>query len=352
MIDSPASAPARLPQLDALRAIAAVFVLLYHYDYAFGGLAIFQHAQLAVDFLFLLSGLVLSAGVDHRCGNSRSGVRFVAERIGRLWPIMAVGTLMGFTVVWFGHGLTRGTLTTLALALLFIPGRTPREGIFPLNPPQWSLLFELIANAVHALLFWRLRTRMLLILAGVSWLALAAVGYAKGEIAYGPMYPGWQIGVLRIGYAYTLGCAMGRHAPQIARLVRVPWWMPMIALCLLLTRPGREQLLDGVWDAMTLLAFPLVLAASLAEMPPRTLYRTMCISGAASWPLYAFHSPILEAAKAFAGRGIVSPNVAGPVAAALAVALALVVGPSRLAKGIRLPRLKRYPAGARRLANA
>jgi peptidoglycan/LPS O-acetylase OafA/YrhL len=349
--DSSAALPARLPQLDALRAIAAVFVLLHHYDLAFGDVPVFQHAWMAVDFFFLLSGFVLSAGVGHRCQDTRSGLTFVADRIGRLWPVMAVATAIGFAVAWWDHGLTRGIMTSLALALLLIPSLTPRAGIFPLNGPQWSLMFELIANAVHALVLWRLRTRMLLIVAAASWLGLVAVAWSKGEMAYGPMCPGWQLAVLRIGYAYTLGCVMGRHAPQIARWVKAPWWLSIVLLGLLLLRPGRDQLIDGGWDVATLLAFPLLLALGLSGRPPRTLHRMMSIAGAASWPLYAFHSPIMDAGKSLAATGLVTQDVAAPLALVLAVALAFYVGPTRLAKGIKLQWPERAaPVGV--LANA
>lgn len=327
-------------------------MLLFHYDLAFGEVPIFQHAWIAVDFFFLLSGFVLSAGVGHRCLDMRTGLTFVAERIGRLWPIMAFGTVIGFCVAWADDGLTHGILASLALALFFIPNLTPREGIFPLNAPQWSLLFELIANTLHALFFWRLRTRMLLIIAGTSWLGLAAVAYSKGEIAYGPMCPGWQIAVLRIGYAYTLGCVMGRHLGGLVRFARTPWWVPMLLLGILLVRPGREQLVDGGWDLVTLLAFPLVLALAVSAHPPRILHKPMRIAGAASWPLYAFHSPMLDAAQSLVTRGVVSQSIVAPLAVALAIALALYVGPSRLAKGIKLPLAKRRSPGGVVLAGA
>jgi peptidoglycan/LPS O-acetylase OafA/YrhL len=349
--DSPAASSARLPQLDALRATAAVFVLLYHYDMAFVDHPTFQHGWMAVDFFFLLSGFVLSAAVGHRCHDLRSGLTFVAERIGRLWPIMAVGTLIGFAVLLAYQGANAGLLLNLGLALLFIPGWTVAQSIFPLNAPQWSLMFELVANAVHALFFSRLRTRMLLILAGTSWLGLAAVAYSKGEIAYGPMCPGWQIAVLRIGFAYTVGCAMGRYHEQIARRFKAPWWVSISLLSLLLLRPGREQLIDGAWDLATLLAFPLVLALGVSARPPRALQRPMSVAGAASWPLYAFHDPMLHLAMLLTAKGVVTQSVAAPLAALLAIALAFYVGPSRLAKGIKLPLMRPRTTGLQMLTS-
>lgn len=352
MNNSAAASLVRLPQLDTLRATAAVFVLLYHYDMSFVDHPTFQHGWMAVDFFFLLSGFVLSASVGHRCHDMRSGLTFVADRIGRLWPIMTVGTMIGFTVLLAYGGANSGLVLSLVLALLFIPGWTFGESIFPLNAPQWSLMFELIANAVHALFFWRLRTRMLLIVAGASWLGLAAVAYSKGEIAYGPMCPGWQIAVLRIGFAYTLGCAMGRYHERIACLFKAPWWVSVLLLSLLLFRPGREQLIDGAWDLATLLAFPLVLALGVSARPPRALHRPMSIAGAASWPLYAFHDPILHGAMLLPAKGLVTQTVTAPFAALLAIALALYVGPSRLAKGIKLPLMRNRTPGLQVLANA
>jgi peptidoglycan/LPS O-acetylase OafA/YrhL len=350
--DSSAHAPGRLPQLDALRATAAVFVLLFHYDLLFAQAPTFQHAWMAVDFFFLLSGFVLSAGVSHRCHDLASGMAFVVERIGRLWPVMAVGTAIGLGVAQLDHSLSQTLMLNVVLALLFIPGWTPREGIFPLNAPQWSLMFELIANVVHALFLWRLRTRMLVIVAAASWLGLAAVAYSKGEIAYGPMCPGWHLAALRIGYAYTLGCVMGRHHQQIARWIKAPWWASLVLLGLLLVRPGREQFIDGWWDLATLLMFPLVLVLGLSARPPRALHRPMCLAGAASWPLYAFHDPLLHAAQSLGNKGLVAPDLAAPGAMILAIALAYYIGPSRLARGIKLPLRRRSAPVTTQLANA
>jgi peptidoglycan/LPS O-acetylase OafA/YrhL len=162
------------------------------------------------------------------------------------------------------------------------------------------------------------------------------VAYDTGEIAYGPMAPGWQLGILRIGFAYAAGCAMGRHARDIARIVKAPWWLSALVLCLALIRPGREQMIDGLGDLVTLLVFPLVLALSLYARPPRALHKWMGIAGAASWPLYALHLPILNMAIALVAHGVLAQSVCAPIAVSSTIVLSLLVGPSRLAKGFCL----------------
>lgn len=326
--------------------MAAVFVLLYHWHIVFGGLQLFRHAELAVDFFFLLSGYVLSCGVERNCSDTGDGLIFLAQRIARLWPIMAIGTGLGFVVACYRDGPTPDVLTSLAMGLLFVPGMRARELIFPLNGPQWSLLIELIANAAHGLLLWRLRTRMLCLIAIVFWLCLAWVAHMKGEIGLGPTYPGWQIGLLRVGFAYTLGTVLARHSAGLVKRLRAPWWLPALVLGLLLTRPGRSDGLDGWGDLLTLLAFAPVLAFSLAAHPPAALRQALRAAGAASWPLYAFHIPLFDAAKLIAAKGVMPQNVAASIAVMLAIGLAMAVGSSRIVKGIALPSRSQAPARA------
>jgi peptidoglycan/LPS O-acetylase OafA/YrhL len=54
------SAPARLSLLDGLRAIAAVAVMVHHESGIYGTPWPLPRAYLAVDFFFMLSGLVIT----------------------------------------------------------------------------------------------------------------------------------------------------------------------------------------------------------------------------------------------------------------------------------------------------
>lgn len=311
-------------------------MLLFHYHAVFGGLPLMRHGELAVDFFFMLSGFVLSAGVDREAPGLQGSARFMLARIGRLWPIMALGILAGLFVAWMNAELPSQWPLALLLALLFIPYRQDRAPIFPLDGPQWSLMLELIANVAHVLVLRRLSTPALLLIAALSWLSLAALAQAKGAITFGPMNPGWQLGVLRIGYAYTLGCIIARHHHRIAW--RLPWWTPALLLTALLIGPARDVGPAGWFDALTLLAFAGVLVSALNAHPPAAWHRALTLAGAASWPLYAFHMPAFELARWIAAQEFAPLTWAAPATVLVVLGVSIAVAASPLAKGITFAR--------------
>lgn len=319
----------RLPLLDAMRALAAFLVLLFHVDVIFGGPPLFRHTELAVDFFFMLSGFVLTFGLER---GQRSG-SFILARIGRLWPMMALGSIVGVGAAWLRGGDPQALAVSFLLAVLLLPSTIVRSPIFPLNGPQWSLMLELIANVAHALVLRRLPTRMLLILAASSWVMLTVIAWTKGEMTFGPMYPGWQLGILRIGFAYTTGCVIARTYPALVKQVRVPWWLPLLVLAALLVGLGRSPQPNGLLDMAILLAFGPVLIMAIAAAPPVRLHRAMQSAGAASWPLYALHVPVMDAAKTLAAKGAVDPSLAAPLAICVALLGAFALGKSAIARG-------------------
>ncbi|MBE2288046.1 MAG: acyltransferase, partial [Chitinophagaceae bacterium] len=65
----------RYRELDALRGIAAIMVVLFHYS-------ILQVGTTGVDLFFIISGFVILMSVS----KVNSGIEFVINRISRLYP--------------------------------------------------------------------------------------------------------------------------------------------------------------------------------------------------------------------------------------------------------------------------
>jgi peptidoglycan/LPS O-acetylase OafA/YrhL len=135
----------RYEALDGLRGVAAVGVMLYHIGGWTGRPWLVSHGYLAVDFFFCLSGFVLA----HAYGRREIGwLGFLRQRLIRLWPLIALTMLAGAMVI-IQH--RERVPEWLALGLLMIPRLWTEESgfapIFPLNPPAWSLFFELVVGA-------------------------------------------------------------------------------------------------------------------------------------------------------------------------------------------------------------
>jgi len=70
--------------LDAIRGVAAIFVFIQHAPFLFGGLK-FEHAYLAVDIFFVMSGFVIAlAYTESMASRKLSKIDFIKIRAIRL----------------------------------------------------------------------------------------------------------------------------------------------------------------------------------------------------------------------------------------------------------------------------
>jgi peptidoglycan/LPS O-acetylase OafA/YrhL len=83
----------RIPELDSLRGIAALSVLLYHFWPEF-----FPLGWSAVDLFFCLSGYLITSIILANLGTERFTINFYARRSLRIWPIYYL-TLIAVIVV-------------------------------------------------------------------------------------------------------------------------------------------------------------------------------------------------------------------------------------------------------------
>lgn len=287
--------------LDGLRGVAAIGVVGYHAGVFLGPLWP-ASAYLAVDFFFVLSGFVIAHAYDDKIGRRMSGDAFFAKRIVRLFPLYYMGSAITVAAtivsVFVTRDATHWTASTLLIAVVLgavmVPW-PPGQRMFPLNAPGWSLLLELLANAVYA--------------TGVSqsgWLvrlvpALAALGLL-GEIGVHGMVnggsewiePWWSApvwGGLRVAYSFPVGLLLYRHRAAL-RVPTVPVTVlgPVLAV-LLWFDP------TGFWRALYDAAFVLVISPSLVAIASHsepTAPRVCGFLGVISYPIYAVHQPIIN----------------------------------------------------------
>lgn len=303
--DSSAASDARLTGLDALRGIAALCVLGYHLCNEFGVFPWFARSYLAVDFFFMLSGFVMARTYEARlAAGSLSTRRFLTVRYRRLWGPIAVGTAIG-VVYHFASG-PHPTWYAVVFGMLLIPDLGMLRP-YMLNRPAWSILFELFANLLHALLLSRVRTRFLFALAFGAATILLLHTIPIGAIATGIRSADFLAGVPRVLMAYCIGVALWRLR------LRIP--APPLAATLLLLA-GLLLVPTGIgWDfAFVILFCPILIVLGTTPFGGSTA----TFLGALSFPLYATHFPVLELGR-FAGLDASS-------AAAIALAVAIVVG--------------------------
>lgn len=283
----------RLQTIDALRGVAALFVLLGHAA-TFFDLQHIPRFWLAVDLFFLISGYVLATVYAPRFREGQTAVAFLKARFIRLYPLYLVGLSLGMVSAIAALAVKRGDLAAgefvmaALTGLLMLPSPTwsAEDSLFPLNFPAWSLFFELVANLVLALLWRRLTTSVLLLIILVSAGAMLAYGDPGAGEAWSRIVGGFP----RVGFSFFLGVLLQRYRRQ----QQGPGWMPWLAAAGLAAILWLRDLPGGALAdfATVFLVFPAILWL-VAEREPKH-GRIAHILGAMSYPLYVIHAPLIS----------------------------------------------------------
>lgn len=234
--------PYRYDILDGLRGVAAIMVVIFHLSEAFSYDPVYKHLNhgyLCVDFFFVLSGFVIGYAYE---GKMRNGLMsrwdFLKARLIRLQPMVLFGIVFGAALFFFqecnyyagiGDASIWYVLQNMVMSFFMIPV-TPEfnvranEEMFVLNIPQWSMVFEYIANILFCLFVYKLGRKGLMVLVGVFALMLADSALSLN--LFGMLQPhdypcslnaGWSltseqfyIGVARVGYSFFVGLLLFR----------------------------------------------------------------------------------------------------------------------------------------------
>lgn len=305
--------------LDALRGVAAFFVLWYHVFEAFCTSPIdqrFNHSYLAVDFFFILSGFVIGYAYDGRWKSMTTG-EFFKRRLIRLHPMVIVGAVLGVVTFFIQGGVqwdgTKTAIPMVVAAFLLticmlpaIPGSGPEirgnGEMFPLNGPNWSLFFEYIGNIFYAIFIHKMSNRVLTVLVAVCGLGVAA--FAIGNLSgAGHIGVGWSLldynllgGMLRMMFSYSAGLLISRVFKP--HNIKGSFWICTLLLGILFTMPhlgGGRLWINGIYDTFCIVvAFPIILCIGASGTVKSGRMGTLCrYLGDLSYPVYIIHYPFM-----------------------------------------------------------
>jgi peptidoglycan/LPS O-acetylase OafA/YrhL len=218
-------------------------------------------------------------------------------RIRRLWPIMAIASLLGAAIHLLLHDVQHVWLL-LTLALFFVPAIYEGGTIYPLNG---SILWELVANLVHVRWLRRLPSSNLLAFALATGLSTCGTIILNGANTSGPNGDLWWLAAARVGWSYTIGMRFAschQNAPSQSLL---SWWhalmLFMIAIIVLPYLPLSASSGDILF---TIVLSPVLFWLLLTSRTPVASGRRLSQLGALSFPLYAVHLPVLTLFGTFA----------------------------------------------------
>lgn len=302
--------------LDALRAVAAIAVTIFHLSKVLPVAP--ASAFLAVDMFFVLSGFVIGHAYEGRLAAGLSFTGFMRLRIIRLWPLFGLGTVLACGMYTLSALVSSGGTepqTVLARGfanLLFLPIITAGVPMF-LNPPAWSLMFEMIANAAYAATRNLLTTPLLVAIIAIGWLGNIYFALNRGTLDLGAEWSDLLPGLSRVAFSFFLGLALYRTRRRWAFMARLPPWVVMVLLVGTLMAPFHHVAYDL---AFVTLISPLLVMLGASYKP----VRGSLFLGEMSFVLYILHRPIQIAAVEFAPKFGIPPLAAG-----IAVVVLLVV---------------------------
>jgi peptidoglycan/LPS O-acetylase OafA/YrhL len=177
--------------LDGWRGIAAILVVLHHFPSIspLYSSVFIKNSWLFVDFFFVLSGFVIAANYSDKLGNGFSISKFMALRLGRLYPlhfVMVIAFIVSEALFYFAQGLMPESSRE------FFSGKTSVAGIVSSltltqswgfhdglvwNGVAWSISTEILAYFVFAVLallfpFYRNLCMVLLIVLSATLIVL------------------------------------------------------------------------------------------------------------------------------------------------------------------------------------
>jgi len=291
--------------LDGLRGVAAVAVVLYHSADRFSAKGLLPEAYLAVDFFFILSGLVVAYAYEDRlkAGNT---LDYLVRRAQRLYPMIAMGAILGASF-YATYPDERGEVSLWSVAQLSCLAifSLPRlqENLFPsshsiapLNIPSWSLFFELFVSALYGAVAKFLTTsRLAAVIVAAFALECAGVYQFRGA-DFGSHIQAFVWGFPRVIFPFFAGVLINRLvSPADSRGISLLPSMLVIVLVVTFSNPlaahDRARALEDLIAIAVVYPMIIVFAMRLRLHGWESSLFTRL--GDLSFPIYLVHFPCL-----------------------------------------------------------
>lgn len=339
---------ARLSEVDALRGLAAMAVVLFHFStryhqlYGEGEAPIWglTHGHFGVNLFFIISGFVIFMTLER----TRRPMDFVVSRFSRLFPAYWMAIALTFAVV----------------AGLGLPGKEVHAWQAVANG---LMLHNLLLKVPHVDgVYWTLEVELLFYVAmftlyRLGWLRHVHRALLAGlllALVYEALAQGLWLGLPKIDLPWI--------AYRLLFLSALPWFALGITIYQLVrsgSAPNAAQALtlalallvlalrEGPAEGLLAIAFAALVWAAASGHLPLLRWRVLVFLGAISYPLYLLHENIGWAVQRQLTAAGWSQLATVPVVVALSIALAWA-----LHRSVELPAMQALRAAyaRRRLA--
>jgi peptidoglycan/LPS O-acetylase OafA/YrhL len=303
------------PDIDGLRAIAVLAVVIFH---AFP--SSIQGGFIGVDIFFVISGYLISSILFENLEHQTFGFwQFYEKRIVRIFPALIVVLLFSYGIGWFvlfadeyqqlGKHIAGGASFISNFIFWQEVGYFDNAAATKPLLHLWSLGIEEQFYIIWPLLLWLFSKRSLHLLILSSAIALASFALnlvlnSTNPIAdfYSPLTRFWELmaGCLLAWFTlYRPTLLFTKHSytslASIAGLVLLAFGFFII---------HEDQSFPGYWALVPVIGSVLMIAAGPQALINRTLLsnRIVVWFGLISFPLYLWHWPLMVFARIFHGE--------------------------------------------------
>lgn len=287
----------RYHALDSWRGICACMVALFHFDVIshLSFLPLTRHAYLFVDFFFVLSGFVIASNYRARLAEGFGTGRFIALRLGRIYPLHLVTLLLFIPIDAAKDGIGPNLLQAIVTNVLLLQGL----GVNPqnwLNFASWSISAEFAAYVIFAVVVSRIGTAVW------PWLLPIVAGpVVLAAISPDGMNATFDYGLVRCLYGFALGvvCFDLRERFPVLRARLTPpgeTWLETASLLLVVgyvSLAGSSVPLQ-VASPLVFTLVVLVFAREAGGVSRRLTVPFMLMIGTLTYSIYMLH-PLVRA---------------------------------------------------------
>lgn len=311
------SNPAYRPDIDGLRAVAILSVVVFH---AFP--SVLSGGFVGVDIFFVISGFLISSILfKNLAQGSFSFADFYSRRVRRIFPALILVLAASFAIGWFillpdeymqlGKHMAAGAGFVQNFVLWKESGYFDIDSQLKPLLHLWSLSIEEQFYLLYPLLLWaawRLRFNVLAIvglLCLVSFgLNVAWVGQNAVAAFYAPVTRFWE---LMAGAVLAYLTVLKPESVVLQRAAAVKDILSFSGLLLILSAViglDKSSQFPGWWALGPVLgACLLILAGPAAWVNRKILANKLAVFvGLISYPLYLWHWPLLSFAQILTGK--------------------------------------------------
>lgn len=198
----------KVRSLEALRAIAALLVVLFHTQAVFHVNSegtpfngIFNAGHRGVDLFFVLSGFIIVSVHAGDVDQPNRLPNYIFNRLTRIYPAVWIMTLLALILYSVGFGGSEKAAKLVPEAILASTLLLPQHGS-PLVNVTWTLTYEMFFYAIFAAVIINLRVGVaLLVVWQAATLAALLLGADLG-------LPGYYLRSLCLEFSVGLACAL------------------------------------------------------------------------------------------------------------------------------------------------